>query len=226
MRAANCMRDYGTTNNTPAHQAPPVWRAPEGLEDLTAAQVGDGGACQHTNDKPDRSGAPRGLRGLAAVLVGGGRAWPGFEIDHSERSSRVAISRAGRRPPAHTAARPNKTSHAAAGPGRALSRRAEHHQPRMPNWCGGHRRARPRCRRAAAGPGRASRRHAEPIISTPGSTGVEDTGGPAAVPVGGGRAWPGFEIDHSERSSRVAISRAGRRPPAPTRRHKHSATNA
>ena len=224
------MRDYGTTNNTPAHQATPVWRAPEGLEDLTAAQVGDGGACQHTNDKPDRSGAPRGLRGLAghhtdtptdwrpprglrglaAVLVGGGRAWPGFEIDHSERSSRVAISRAGRRPPAHTAARPNKTSH------------------------------------AAAGPGRASRRHAEPIISTPGSTGVEDTGGncrgaggrwwrrtagventegPAAVPVGGGRAWPGFEIDHSERSSRVAISRAGRRPPAPTRRHKHSATN-
>ena len=90
------MRDYGTTNNTPAHQAPPVWRAPEGLEDLTAAQVGDGGACQHTNDKPDRSGAPRGLRGLAAVPVGGGRAWPGFEIDHSERSSRVAISRAGR----------------------------------------------------------------------------------------------------------------------------------
>ena len=161
MRAANCMRDYGTTNNTPAHQAPPVWRAPEGLEDLTAAQVGGGGACQHTNDKPDRSGAPRGLRGLAghhtdtptdwrpprclwglaAVPVGGGRAWPGFEIDHSERSSRVAISRAGRHPPAHTAARPNKTGH------------------------------------AAAGPGRASRRHAEPIISTPGSTGVEDTGG-------------------------------------------------
>ena len=102
MLAANCMRDYGTTNNTPAHQAPPVWRAPEGLEDLTAAQVGDGGACQHTNDKPDRSGAPRGLRGLAAVPVGGGRAWPGFEIDHSERSSRVAISRAGRRPPAPT----------------------------------------------------------------------------------------------------------------------------
>ena len=223
------MRDYGTTNNTPAHQAPPVWRAPEGLEDLTAAQVGGGGACQHTNDKPERSGAPRGLRGLAghhtdtptdwrpprglrglaAVPVGDGRAWPGFEIDHSERSSRVAISRAGRHPPAHTAARPNKTSHAAAGPGRALSRRAEHHQPRMPNWCGGHR-----------GPGRGAggrwwRRTA----------GVENTEGPAAVPVGGGRAWPGFEIDHSERSSRVAISRAGRRPPAPTRRHKHSATN-
>ena len=35
-----------------------------------------------------------------------------------------------------------------------------------------------------------------------------------AVPVGGGGAWPGFEIDHSERSSCVAISRAGRRPQA------------
>ena len=90
------MRDYGTTNDTPAHQALPVWRAPEGLEDLTAAQVGDGGACQHTNDKPERSGAPRGLRGLAghhtdtptdwrpprglrglaAVPVGGGGAAP------------------------------------------------------------------------------------------------------------------------------------------------------
>ena len=57
--------------------------------------------------------------------VGGGRTRPGFEIDHSERSSRVAISRAGRRPPAHTAAQPNKTSHAAAGPGWASRRHAE-----------------------------------------------------------------------------------------------------
>ena len=202
------MRDYGTTNNTPAHQAPPVWRAPEGLEDLTAAQVGDGGACQHTNDKPDRSGAPRGLRGLAghhtdtptdwrpprglrglaAVLVGGGRAWPGFEIDHSERSSRVAISRAGRRPPAHTAARPNKTSHAAAGPGRASSRRAEHHQPQRPNWCGGHR-----------GPGR-----------------------------GAGGRWQGL-AGLRDRPLRAKLAcgdlAGGARPPAPTRRHKHSATN-
>ena len=157
MRAANCMRDYGTTNNTPAHQAPPVWRAPEGLEDLTAAQVGGGGACQHTNDKPDRSGAPRGLRGLAAVPVGGGRAWPGFEIDHSERSSRVAISRAGRRPPAHTAARPNKTSHAAAGPGRASRRHAEPIISTPCSTCVEDTGGRPRCRWAAAGPGRASR---------------------------------------------------------------------
>ena len=38
--------------------------------------------------------------------------------------------------------------------------------------------------------------------------------GLVVVPVGGGGAWPGFEIDHSERSSCVAISRAGRRPQA------------
>ena len=53
---------------------------------------------------------PPGRRGPAAVPVGGGRARAGLKIDHSERSSRVAISRAGRRPPAHTAAGPHKAS--------------------------------------------------------------------------------------------------------------------
>ena len=81
--------------------------------------------------------------------------------------------RAGRRPPAHTAARPNKTSH------------------------------------AAAGPGRASRRHAEPIISTPCSTCVENTGGPAAVPMGGGRAWQGIEpTRRAQLAARTASGRA------------------
>ena len=50
---------------------------------------------------------PAGLE-VAAVPVGGGRARAGLEIEHSERSSRVAISRAGRRPPAHRAAIDNK----------------------------------------------------------------------------------------------------------------------
>ena len=45
---------------------------------------------------------------VAVVPVGGGRARAGLEIEHSERSSRVAISRAGRRPPAHRAAIDNK----------------------------------------------------------------------------------------------------------------------
>ena len=50
---------------------------------------------------------PAGVE-VAAVPVGGGRARAGLEIEHSERSSRVAISRAGRRPPAHRAAIDNK----------------------------------------------------------------------------------------------------------------------
>ena len=51
--------------------------------------------------------------GMVAVPVGGGRARAGLEIDRSEPSgSRVAISRAGRRPPAHRATRPNQADHA------------------------------------------------------------------------------------------------------------------
>ncbi len=56
-------------------------------------------------------------------------------------------------------------------------------------------------------------------------TGVVSQGpeeGQAAVPAGGGGAWPGFEIDHSEPQARVWRSR-GR---AAAHRHKHSATNA
>ena len=102
--------------------------------------------------------AARGLRGLVVVPVGGGGAWPGFEIDHSERSSCVAISRAGRRPQAQ----PAGSSGQVAGGWRAVrglrglvvvpvgggGASPDHSQRRE----GG---ARP------AGPGRASRRRAE-----------------------------------------------------------------
>ena len=57
--------------------APPVWRAQEGPE-------GTGGL---------RGAVPKGLVGLAAVPVGGGGAWPGFEIDRSEPQARVWRSR-------------------------------------------------------------------------------------------------------------------------------------
>ena len=87
-----------------------------------------------------------------------------------------------------------------------------------------------RCPWAVAGPGRATYSDPAPLVwKAP-----EGPRGQAAVPVGGGGAWPGFEtthrsatrrhwcggrrrdrraragfeIDHSERSSRVAISRA------------------
>ena len=107
----------------------------------------------------------------------------------------------------------------ASAPGRALSRRAEHHHPRRPNWCGGHRGpgrgAGGRWWRltagveAAAGPaghGRASRRHAT-THSTAGAAGVEAAAGPA----GPGRA----SRRHAERSSRRG-RRAGGTPPTGT----------
>ena len=67
--------------------------------------------------------------------------------------------------------------------------------------CG--RRARLRHLWAAAGPGRASRRRTEPHVSTPSAAGAEGSGGmegQAAVPVGGGGAWPGFEPTHKHTS--------------------------
>ena len=67
----------------------------------------------------------------AAAPVGGGRAWPDFEIDHSVPSgSRVAIARAGRRPRAHQAARPTGTRHQARAPGTRHQARATKHAPR------------------------------------------------------------------------------------------------
>ena len=90
--------------------APPAWRAPEGAR---------GPGC-----------GTRGRRGLAAVPVGGGRARAGLEIDHSEPSgSRVAISRAGRRPPAHTAARPTSSTRPLRGIGTARHSKRGRHQP-------------------------------------------------------------------------------------------------
>ena len=62
-----------------------------------------------------------------------------------------------------------------------------------------------------AGPGRASRRRAA-THSTAGTTGVEGAGGPGdldAVPVGGGRAWPGFETTRRAKlAARTARGRA------------------
>ena len=74
----------------------------------------DGGGQAAVPEGPEGQAAvPEGPEGQAAVPEGGGRARAGLEIDHSEPSgSRVAISRAGRRPPAHTAARPIKATHA------------------------------------------------------------------------------------------------------------------
>ena len=108
----------------------------------------------------------------------GGRAWPGFEIDHSERSSRVAISRA---------AGPDAARNTSGAASNKLNRKLRLHRR-----CEGRKRARLRCPWAAAGPGRGARGRRR---------------GLAAVPVGGGRARAGLEIDHSEPQARVWRSR-------------------
>ena len=158
--------------------------------------AGPAGPGRTSHRHPDRLEAAARPAGPGRGAGGRWQGLAGLRNDAPSEARGADSERAGRHPPAHTAARPNKTGHAAAGPGR-VSRSTT-----------------PSTARGTDGE-RAGRRTA----------GVENTEGPAAVLVGGGRAWPGFEIDHSERSSRVAISRAGRRPPAPTRRHKHSATN-
>ena len=64
----------------------------------------------------------------------------------------------------------------------------------------------------AAGPGRASRRRAKPHASTPGLTGAVGAEGQAAVPVGGGGVWPGFEATHPatrQRHSAAGVEGAG-----------------
>ena len=72
-----------------------------------------------------------GLRvAILLVSVGGGGAWPGFEVDHSEPlGSRVAIERAGRRP--RTQTRTQKSSKQATRlPGRYSGSPAGNYQPR------------------------------------------------------------------------------------------------
>ena len=81
-----------------------------------------------------------------------------------------------------------------------------------PHWCEGRRRDLPRCRWAAAGPGRTSRRCTEACISDQAPLVWRAPEGPeglAAVPVGGGGAWPGFETTRRAKlAARTARGRA------------------
>ena len=75
---------------THSDAAPPVWRVPEGPEGLAAVPVG--GRRARAENAPNQPPANRRhwCEGRRRVR----RARAGLEIDHSERSSRVAISRA------------------------------------------------------------------------------------------------------------------------------------
>ena len=136
------------------------------------AVAGPGQASRRRTEPENSDQAPlvwRAPEGSAAVPVGGGGAWPGFET--TRRSAP------------------------------------------QPHRCGGRRRVRRtwlRCPWAVAGPGQASRRRTEPENSDQAPLVWRAPEGPeglAAVPVGGGGAWPGFEIDHSEPQARVWRSR-------------------
>ncbi len=159
-------------------------------------------------------------RGLASVPVGGGRAWPGFETTRRAKlAARTASGRAG-------LGSGGRRQGLAGLRDDAPSERSATKRRR----CGGRRRACgawPRCRWAAAGPGLDPRRRAKRTISNQAPAvwrPPQGLRGLAAVPEGGGRAWPGFEIDHSEPQARVWRSR-GRaaahrhtQRPNPTRR--------
>ena len=84
-----------------------------------------------THQRPSPTGV-EGTGGTGGPGRGAGGRWQGQggPRDRPLRAagSRVAISRAGRRPPAHTAARPIKVSHAAAGTPAALN------EPRHRKW--------------------------------------------------------------------------------------------
>ena len=85
-------RRHNQRPDTSAHQAPRVWRAPEGYRarlrcPWAVAGPGRTTSRRATQQQPQR---PHWYEGRRRAR----RARAGFEIDHSERSSRVAISRA------------------------------------------------------------------------------------------------------------------------------------
>ena len=78
----------------------------------------------------------------------------------------------------------------------------------------------PRCRWATSGPGRTTHRHPNRLEA------AAKPAGQAAVPAGGGGAWPGFEP--TRRAKLVARTARGRaaahgrtKQPGPTHRHRH-----
>ena len=86
---------------------PQVWRAPEGPEGLAGLR----GAAPNEVRSPSLAGGrtlrrPEHQRGLAAVPVGGGRAWPGNEP--TRRAKLAARTASGRADP-HQSPRPHRS---------------------------------------------------------------------------------------------------------------------
>ena len=175
--------------------------------------------------------APSGPQREPAALPGrGARGWRGQARQRGDAPNHT---------PAHQAPLawrvpegPEGLAAVPAGGGARPDNEATHQTTRQhtrPHWHGGRRRdrrARLRCPRVA-GPGRTTRRRTKPHASTPGPTGMEGAGGmegQAAVPVGGGGAWPGFEATRRAKlAARTARGRAAAhghtKQPGPTTHH-------
>ncbi len=110
----------------------------------------------------------------------------------------------------HTRATSVKGAGGTAGPGRASSRRAEP-QARGANGerAGGRTRRHPEHRRRSHDLGARGRREGQLLTTRPRRQygGCRRARVHSRVPEGGGRAWPGFEIDYSEPQARVWRSR-------------------
>ena len=90
-------RRQGLTGLVQATQVPPVWRARrDWWAWLRCPWAAAGPGRDHTApEAPPVWRAPEGLVGLAAVPVGGGRAWPGFEpTRRAKLAARTARGRA------------------------------------------------------------------------------------------------------------------------------------
>ena len=232
--------------------APPAWRVPEGPDNLAAAPMGGGrawpgfeGKLHHTQrHKRRRCGGRRRVR----------RARAGFEIDHSEPKARVWRSRGRPGPTApRTPAVPQATKQqglGAGGPGcgargrrRGLAGLRDDAPSEARSADGSRAGRRPRAHQAARPRGRARRRPEHQRCHKQQNSKARVSEGQAAVPMGGGRAWPGFEgklhhtqrhkhrrcggrrrvrraragfeIDHSEPKARVWRSRGRPGPTAP-----------
>ena len=111
----------GLRDDAPSERSATKRRRCGGRRGACGAGLGAGGRRQGQGGPSGRAKLrplwkpPQGLRGLASVPVGGGRAWPGFEIDHSEPQARVWRSR-GRAAAHRHAQRPNPTRQATRRP--------------------------------------------------------------------------------------------------------------
>ena len=155
--------------------------------------------------------------GIAAVSVGGGRAWPNIGNDSPSEARGADGERAGRS--ASITTTPQEWRAPEGPEGLAGLRGAAPNEVRSPSLAGGRTLRRPEHQRGLAalpvGGGRAwpdnetTHRTTRQQPAPPAWRAPEGPEGLAAVPVGGGRAWPDNETTHRAKlAARTASGRA------------------